>query len=84
MPQYTFEGDAPTTLRALVRRELGIALVSGTSRNHSTEEDGVYLPIEPECPRITGLSWHQDRYLSLAAQEFRQMVMAYFQNAIPQ
>jgi len=84
VPRHTFEGDEPTTLRGLVRRELGIAFVPGSSRNHSTEEDGVYLRIEPECQRITGLSWHRDRYLSLAAQEFRQMVMAYFHNASQQ
>ncbi len=82
MPHHSFEGDEPTTLRALVQRELGIAFVPGTSRHHSTEEDGVYLQIEPKCQRITGLSWRRDRYLSVAAQEFREVLMAYFQNAI--
>lgn len=84
VPRHTFEGNEPTTLRGLVRRELGIAFVPGSSRNHSTEEDGVYLRIEPECQRITGLSWHRDRHLSLPAQEFRQTVMAYFHNASQQ
>ena len=82
VPRHTFEGDEPATLRALVRGELGVAFMPGASRNRSPREDGVYLRIEPECQRITGLSWHRDRYLSLAAQEFRQMAMAYFHNAI--
>lgn len=82
VPRHTFEGDEPATLRALVRMELGIAFMPGTSRNHSAEADGVYLQIEPECQRITGLSWHRNRYLSVAAQEFRKMVMAHYQQAI--
>lgn len=79
VPRHTFEGDEPATLRALVRRELGVAFVPGTARNYSPREDAVYLRIEPECQRITGLSWHKDRYLFVAAQEFRHMVMAHYQ-----
>ncbi|MHB1629189.1 MAG: LysR family transcriptional regulator [Bacilli bacterium] len=82
VPRHTFEGDEPTTLRALVRGELGVAFVPDTSRNHGTGEDGVYLRIEPECKRITGLSWRKDRYLSVAAQEFRQTVMVCYQKAV--
>lgn len=78
VPKYVYEGDEPARLGALVEAEIGIAFVPGTARN--PREPIRYLRIEErEMVREIALLWHKSRYLSKAAQEFREVVIGCFE-----
>lgn len=67
------DGDA---IETLVQAGLGIAFV-GTCIG--AEDSLVRLPIEkPICQRTFRLAWYEKRYLSKAAQNFRDFVIDYF------
>lgn len=77
-PKYVYEGDEPTRLFTLVEAEIGIAFIPSTARH--SQDQITYLPIENhELVREIALLWHKSRYLSRAAQEFREVVVAYFE-----
>lgn len=76
-PFITFEGEEIITVAGLVEAKLGIALIP-----HVFGLDNInisFLPIaQPSCQRIIGLAWTKDRYLSPAAQKFKNFVINAF------
>lgn len=77
-PQYVYEGDEPARLSALVEAEIGIAFMPGTAKK--ARERIRYIPVEDqELVREIALLWHKSRYISWAAQQFREIVIKYFQ-----
>ncbi|MGG1634159.1 LysR family transcriptional regulator [Paenibacillus sp. NRS-1760] len=78
VPKYVYEGDEPARLSMLVEAEIGIAFLPSTARN--SREQIHYLQIENhELVREIALLWHRNRYISRAALEFREVVVAYFE-----
>lgn len=78
-PKYVYEGDEPARLSALVEAEIGIAFIPSTARN--SREHIKYLQVENhELVREIALLWHRSRYISQAAQEFREIVVDYFES----
>ncbi len=78
-PQAICEVDEPAAIRGLVRVGLGVAFLPAVSWTVVGEPDPVPLHITaPLCQRTLTLAWRDDRYLSAAAQQFRQFVIEYF------
>ncbi|MBD3919277.1 LysR family transcriptional regulator [Paenibacillus sp. PR3] len=78
-PQYIFEGDEPARLSALVEAEIGIAFIPSTARG--ARESIRYLAIEDQqLVREIALLSHKSRYISQAAQRFREVVIDYFKS----
>ncbi|WP_139998815.1 LysR family transcriptional regulator [Paenibacillus paridis] len=78
VPNYVYEGDEPARLSSLVEAEIGIAFIPSTAR--LTTVNITYLQIENhELVREIALLWHKSRYISRAAQEFREIVIEYFE-----
>ncbi|WP_336773584.1 LysR family transcriptional regulator [Paenibacillus sp. MMO-58] len=77
-PKFVYEGDEPARINALVEAEIGIAFIPGTARNSNGQI--AYLEIEKnELVREIALLWHKSRYVSRAAQSFREVVVNYFE-----
>lgn len=77
VPTYVYEGDEPARLIQLVEAEIGIAFIPSTARY--SREQVRYLQVENhELVREIALLWHKSRYISRAAQEFRDVVVDYF------
>ncbi|MFC5527956.1 LysR family transcriptional regulator [Cohnella yongneupensis] len=77
-PHYVYEGDEPARLSALVEAGIGIAFMPSTAKN--AREHIRYVAIEDhELAREIALMRHKSRYLSRAAQQFREVVVAYFE-----
>lgn len=77
VPKYVYEGDEPARLSTLVEAEIGIAFIPSTARN--SQEHLKYLQVENhELIREIALLWNRNRYISRAAQEFREIVVEYF------
>ncbi|WP_090577821.1 LysR family transcriptional regulator [Paenibacillus sp. OV219] len=77
-PHYVYEGDEPARLVNLVEAEIGIAFIPSTARNERAQIH--YLQVEThEVVREIALLWHKSRYLSPAALEFREIVVAFFE-----
>jgi LysR family transcriptional regulator, transcription activator of glutamate synthase operon len=77
-PTYVYEGDEPARLIQLVEAEIGIAFIPSTARD--SREQIKYLQVENhELVREIALLWHKSRYISRAAQEFREVVVDYFE-----
>ncbi len=77
-PTYVYEGDEPARLIQLVEAEIGIAFIPSTARD--SREQITYLQVENhELVREIALLWHRSRYISRAAQEFREVVVDYFE-----
>jgi DNA-binding transcriptional LysR family regulator len=82
-PHISFECDEPGVIGDLVRQGLGITFVPALTLlwNSNSESLTKRLRIlEPRCQRTIGLGWSKRRYLSSAAQQFRQFVIEYFAN----
>ncbi|NTU32277.1 LysR family transcriptional regulator [Brevibacillus sp. HB1.1] len=76
-PKYVYEGDEPARLIQLVESEIGIAFIPSTARD--SREQIKYLRVENhELVREIALLWHKSRYISRAAQDFRDVVVDYF------
>ncbi|MBH0332399.1 LysR family transcriptional regulator [Brevibacillus brevis] len=79
VPTYVYEGDEPARLIQLVEAEIGIAFIPSTARD--SREQITYLRVENhELVREIALLWHKSRYISRAAQEFREVVIDYFRD----
>ena len=76
-PVITFEGEEIITVAGLVEAKLGVALIP-----HVFGLDKInisFLPIsKPKCQRIIGIAWTKEKYLSPAAQKFKQFVIDSF------
>jgi DNA-binding transcriptional LysR family regulator len=78
VPQYVYEGDEPARIIALVEAGIGIAFIPGTARD--SREKVKYIRVENKAlVREIALLWHKSRYISRAAMEFREVVLAYFE-----
>ncbi|WP_281883391.1 LysR family transcriptional regulator [Paenibacillus sp. YYML68] len=78
-PKFVYEGDEPARLSALIEAGVGIAFIPSSARN--PRDPICYLQIEEEqLVRQIALCWHKSRYLSRAAQEFREVVIEYFRS----
>jgi len=76
-PQYIFEGDEPARLGALVEAEIGIAFIPSTARG--ARESIRYIELDDQqLAREIALLSHKSRYISQAAQRFREVVIDYF------
>lgn len=80
-PFITFEGEEIITVAGLVEAKLGVALIP-----HVFGLDNInisFLPIsKPKCQRIIGIAWTKERYLSPAAQKFKEFVIHSFRNKL--
>ncbi|RUT30667.1 LysR family transcriptional regulator [Paenibacillus zeisoli] len=77
LPKYVYEGDEPARLGSLVEAEIGIAFIPSTASNANDHIH--YLHVEGhELVREIALLSHKSRYISRAAQEFREVVVEYF------
>jgi len=76
-PFITFEGDEIITVAGLVEAKLGVALIP-----HVFGLDKInicFLPIsKPTCQRMIGIAWTKGKYLSPAAQKFKNFVIHSF------
>ncbi len=76
-PTITFEGEEIMTVAGLVEAELGVALIP-----HVAGLDQIniaFLPVsKPKCARTIGISWNKNKYLSPAAQRFKDFVIRSF------
>jgi LysR family transcriptional regulator, transcription activator of glutamate synthase operon len=78
-PNVVFEGDEPVALLHLVKAGLGIACLPALVWKSVPEIAVAHVPIEkPRCQREMLLLWSKERYLSVAAREFRDFLIAYF------
>ena len=78
-PSIVFEGDEPVALLHLVKAGLGIACIPALVWKSVPEIAVARVHIEePRCQREILLLWSKERYLSVAARELRDFVIAYF------
>lgn len=78
-PHIVFEGDDPVALLQLVKAGLGVACLPALVWQSLPEIAVARVPIEePRCQREVLLLWSKERYLSVAAQHFRDFIIAYF------
>ncbi|PQP81392.1 LysR family transcriptional regulator [Paenibacillus sp. PCH8] len=79
VPKYVYEGDEPARLIALVEAGIGLAFIPSTARNPLIRVR--YLPLEDhQLKREIALMSHKRRYISIAASEFRNVVIDYFKD----
>lgn len=78
-PNIVFESEEPVALLHLVKAGLGIACLPALVWKSVPEIEVVRIHIEePRCQREMLLLWSKKRYLSAAAREFRDFLIAYF------
>jgi DNA-binding transcriptional LysR family regulator len=78
-PHVVFEGDEPMALLHLVKAGLGIACIPALVWKSVPEIAVARVHIEePRCQREMLLLWSKERYLSVAARELRDFIIAYF------
>jgi DNA-binding transcriptional LysR family regulator len=78
-PHIVFEGDEPMALLHLVKAGLGVACIPALVWKSMPEIAVPSIPLEePGCLREILLLWSKQRYLSVAAQAFRDFMIAYF------
>jgi DNA-binding transcriptional LysR family regulator len=79
MPALACECDEPAAIRGLVSAGLGVAFLPAIGWVSDANPGLVGLRVEePVCQRTIALAWREDRYLSLAARQFRQFVLDHF------
>lgn len=84
VPNNAYEGDEPATLGPLVQTGLGIAFIPESALQAGSRGNVVCLQIEdPVCTREIGLTRHQSRYFTSAAEEFRQVIIEHFRSMAP-
>ncbi|CAM4441854.1 DNA-binding transcriptional LysR family regulator [Paenibacillus endophyticus] len=77
-PKYVYEGDEPARLSNLVEAEIGIAFIPSTAKY--SMDSIQYLQVDNhELVREIALIWHRSRYISKAADAFREVVIQYFE-----
>lgn len=73
-PFITFEGEEILTVAGLVEAKLGVALIPHVFGLDKTNVS--FLPVsKPQCQRVIGIAWSKERYLSPAAQRFKNFVI---------
>ncbi len=79
-PRIAYEIDGePSLLLGFVKAHLGVAFVPALAQKQIEEENLRSLHLtDPDCQRTFGMAWHQEHYLSHAAQAFRKFLVEYF------
>ncbi len=78
-PHVVFEGNDPMALLHLAKAGLGIACIPALVWKSVPEIAVARVHIEePRCQRELALLWSKERYLSVAARELRDFIIAYF------
>jgi len=74
-----YEIDEPATLYTFVKAGLGVGFTPALMKKQANEQalSCIHLT-NPTCERTLGIAWMEKRYLSQAAQAFRQLVVEYF------
>jgi DNA-binding transcriptional LysR family regulator len=67
-PRWVFRSDDNTTVQAMVRAGIGVALVPRLTVDETDEECAIVPTGVP--PRVLTLAWHRDRYRSKAQVAF--------------
>lgn len=75
-PNFVCRVDEPSAISSLIQAGLGVGLVGNCAGPNNSLH---ILRIEqPVCRRHFHLVWHERRYLSVAARQFRDFVVQYF------
>lgn len=77
IPKVTFEGEELGTVAGLVAANLGIALIPKSKVTENSNITVVHIS-EPKCERVIGMAWVENRYLSPAAENFKNFVLGHF------
>jgi LysR family hydrogen peroxide-inducible transcriptional activator len=83
-PECAFETDSIETAKSLVGAGLGVTLVPAMVAGSTGLASGArpeFIRLAPAPTRTVVLAWRQDRYLSRAALEFRQILREKIQGA---
>jgi len=80
-PRILFEGEEVATIRGLVNAGLGVALIPAPAEPEQLGAEWLHVS-SPVCRRTIGLAWMKGRYLSGAAQLFRDFVLSRFLLAV--
>lgn len=79
-PKIIFELDEPDAIVGLVNQSLGITFIPASDWKSVSHLLAQRLRIsDPACYRTVGLAWSKRRYMSKAAQLFKRLVIAYFE-----
>lgn len=78
-PQIASEVDEPAAVSDFVAAGLGVAFIPGLLELTPPHDFTARVAItDPPCQLTLGLAWNRERYLSLAAQAFRDHVISHF------
>ncbi len=77
IPNIVCEGDEPAAISGLVRAGLGVAFIPIAAKKELPPLTLLHIE-EPVCQWTPHLIWNEKRYLSLAAQNFREFVLQYY------
>ncbi|MFD1775001.1 LysR family transcriptional regulator [Paenibacillus rhizophilus] len=76
-PPIVFEGEDVDTVAGLVAAGLGVAILPKYSG--LDQEELFWVSVENQsCRREIGIAWMEDRFLSPAAERFRQFVLDFY------
>ncbi|MDO3412410.1 LysR family transcriptional regulator [Saccharibacillus sp. CPCC 101409] len=79
--RYVYEGDEPSKLIALAEAGIGIAFIPATAMEKRAEVRYIALK-EPKLEREIALLWNDERYMSRAAEVFREVAVEYFEEEL--
>ena len=78
-PQIASEVDEPAAVSDFVAAGLGVAFIPGLLELTPPHDFTARVTVtDPPCRLTLGLAWSRERYLSLAAQAFRDHVISHF------
>ncbi|MBW4082070.1 LysR family transcriptional regulator [Paenibacillus sp. S150] len=78
IPDVPFEGEEVPTVAGLVAAGLGVSLIPDVP---GLDSSLVKLRVSmPECRRIIGVAWVNERYMAPAARRFLEYIIKNFQN----
>lgn len=81
-PNITFESNTAEVICSLVKSGFGNAFIPAYWWGGANTKSLGKLHVDnPICQRTIWLSWVKDRYLSIAARDFRDFVLEYFSKA---
>ncbi|PEJ49332.1 LysR family transcriptional regulator [Bacillus sp. AFS002410] len=80
IPNVSFEVDEPFAIIRFVNQGLGVAFMPVLDWTTVTENLPERIRInDATCQLTIGLGWSKNRYISLAAQDFKKFVIEYFE-----
>ncbi|UHA74666.1 LysR family transcriptional regulator [Paenibacillus sp. 481] len=82
IPNIICEGDEPAAISSLVRAGLGVAFLPIAAKREIPPLNLLHIE-EPACQWTPHLVWREKQYLSLAAQAFREFVVAHYTQVSP-